>query len=187
LQIIIVQSKISKQISQILEAFSDSNINFSEFNLELPLSFISQIKKQINFSEEHYTRTCIFKNDILEVLLLAWNPMQITEIHNHQGNACYWKVLSGSITEKTFEWDEANKQLEYREEKILSESESGFDNNELFFHQILNNSDKPAITIHIYSKPLKTCLVYDSQTKATDSKILTNHYEQFDFLETLSL
>lgn len=185
MQNILVQSKNSKQLSKILEEFSESNVDLSETNLELSESFVSNVEKKIIFSKDHYTRTCIYKNKSVEVLILAWDSGQVTDIHNHLGHNCYWKVLNGNIVERTFEWDETTKQLEYKEEKSLTEGDFGFDDNKTFFHQIINNSDEPAITLHIYSRPLETCSVFDSENKKLISKELQNDFERFDLFKAL--
>lgn len=168
---------------EILEMLTTLDSNLSEFHFELDSTFIKNAVKSVQFSEDHYTRTVIFLNDSIEVLLVAWMPGQSSVIHNHEGNSCMWTVIQGSLTERKFEWENKTKSLNFIESTEVLKDERSFDDDASFFHQVQNTSNKRAVSLHIYKKPLKSCSVFNVETSKLYEMNLSYHYEQFDIFD----
>ena len=55
-----------------------------------------------SWSEDCYTRNCIFENEKFELILLCWEKDQITPIHDHGGEECWVKVINGTLKETLY-------------------------------------------------------------------------------------
>lgn len=47
---------------------------------------MDEIQAYCHFSQDFYTRNLILRTDDFELLVLCWEPGQITPIHNHSGS-----------------------------------------------------------------------------------------------------
>lgn len=177
------QEKRSHFLVQLLEMCTAIDLDLSSMILELDDSFVQLLLKKIDFSDEKYTRTCIYNNGTIEAVILAWMPGQQTVIHNHAGHSCYWKMLSGTVTEHTFELNRKKQNLDFQGSTTFKKGETGYDKNEDFYHQIINESDEVALSLHIYKNPLEYCQMYDVETEKFENILAVNDFEDFDILE----
>ena len=111
----------------------------------------------------------------MEIILLCWMPGQKTPIHDHSQSDCWVRVLSGSIEESIFDpagfIDESLIKLPSRK-KQLKKGESSFINNNLGLHTLENTTSEKAITVHLYTPPIMSCLSYDSSEKEKKERSL---------------
>lgn len=112
------------------------------------------------WSDEIYTRNCIFENDQFELILLCWNPNQITPIHDHGGEECWVRVIKGEFEEVIYS---INKQEELREVKThtAKENEVTYMIDFMGFHTLQNLTNERGMTLHLYAKPIRSCNSYD--------------------------
>lgn len=131
------------------------------------------IAKFCIFNEEKYTRNCVIKTNAFELIGLCWNPGQKTPIHCHNKQECWMYVVSGEIFEEIFiiENEKPNK---IRESKIRSNS-FAFINDMMGVHRISNNTQKKAISLHLYVAPIEHCNQYNEQTGK--SKLVSLKYD----------
>lgn len=168
---------------EMMEMMTTLDSNLGGFTFELDSNFIKNAVKSVQFSDDHYTRTVIFLNDSIEVLLVAWMPGQSSVIHNHEGNSCLWTVIHGSLSERKFEWENKTKSLNFIDSTEVLKDERSFDDDASFFHQVQNTSNNRAVSLHIYKKPLKTCTIFDVGTSKLSKMAISYHFEQFDFFD----
>ncbi|KAL6076886.1 Cysteine dioxygenase [Balamuthia mandrillaris] len=130
------------------------------------------------FSDLHYTRNLIDDNDMLEMMVLCWAPGQVSRIHDHADSHCFM----GSVMEKRYskvaatedehrlinEEDEPTPvpgscpELKFLgETKLEAGGEAVHIHNRLWVHSVGNYSEEPAITLHIYSPPIKRVKIFD--------------------------
>lgn len=131
-------------------------------------------KGHIHFSEEKYIRTCITENEKFELILLCWSKGQKTPIHNHDGKECYVYAVDGEFKEAGYTLDPETNDLEYKGFEILKENElcySGVNVNG--FHSIENINEGHALSLHLYRKPIKSCLVYNEKSEEVATKHLS--------------
>ena len=138
--------------TNINELISVLNENKSLFDSDMG-SIINKIKfniknwqKYIKYNKATYNRNIIYSNENFEVIIITWLPRQHTPVHFHPNNGCILKLLYGSlneirITDKTYS------------DKKINENDIGYMSNDYGSHIISNNSNKPAISLHIYSPP----------------------------------
>lgn len=127
-------------------------------------------KHYANFSDLHYTRNLVDDNDMLEMIVLCWNPGQESRIHNHGDSDCFMVVLEGEIVEKRFAVEGSaidagtcpNLSL-ISETKLAYGSDAVHIHDKLGVHAVGNATDKPAVTLHVYTPPIKRVKVFEPE------------------------
>ena len=102
------------------------------------------------FESGRYTRRVLFQDDRVSVLLLGWLPGQASEIHDHGGSACCFRVLRGVAVEGRHEVDAEGDAVEVSRDAFLPGSVLGCDGTDI--HDIANEAgaDEPLVTLHVY-------------------------------------
>tara|TARA_B100000902_G_C26519098_1_gene532332 strand:- start:108 stop:479 length:372 start_codon:yes stop_codon:yes gene_type:complete len=115
----------------------------------------------------------IYKNSDFEVLLICWSKGQMAPIHGHEGEKCWFKVISGEL--KIYNYKiESTSPLKLKElEKI--NAPAGYLDGPADIHSIKNNNEEPVITLHVYAKPYDICDIYDLNTNQIQRKKM-NYY-----------
>jgi cysteine dioxygenase type I len=119
------------------------------------------------FSKNHYTRNLIFKNSLFELLAICWEAGQASRIHNHQNQNCWMAVPTGRLRVQNFRVVEQDERTGY----CRLEPTDAFDIHRSMptqvdptepVHQVLNllEFNERALSLHIYSRPYDSCLVY---------------------------
>jgi cysteine dioxygenase len=65
-----------------------------------------ELSKYSSWSEDYYTRNCILNCDKFELILICWCKSHKTPIHDHGGEECWVKVISGQLEEVIYEKNE---------------------------------------------------------------------------------
>ncbi len=60
-------------------------------SLDLPLD---ELRAKGTWSQDHYTRNCIFENENFELILLCWEAGQATPVHDHGGEECFNQAIA---------------------------------------------------------------------------------------------
>ena len=123
------------------------------------------------FSENHYTRNLIFKNDVFELMSICWEVGQCSQIHNHHNQNCWMAIPIGRLRVQNFRVVEQRDATGYcRLEptnafEIHRQMPAEVDPEEPV-HQVLNLAEfsQRAVSLHIYSRPFNRCLVYRCET-----------------------
>lgn len=111
------------------------------------------------FDPSQRTRRVLHQDNNISVLLLGWLPGQTTEIHDHGGSRCAFRVLRGTATESRYELDAHGLAVEVESDEFLPGSVIGCDGAEI--HSMRNDraASEPLVTLHIY-KPAPEMRVY---------------------------
>jgi len=94
--------------------------------------------------ENNYTKYTIYQDNLIEVIVIAWDIDVITGYHKHPKNGCILKVLNGKLTESVLLENKINNK------KIIKNSISYIDD-KIGIHSI--KSLDISYTLHIYSPP----------------------------------
>jgi cysteine dioxygenase len=105
-------------------------------------------KKFVKINNCKYHKEKIFENDYLDVYILTWNKKQQSKIHNHAKNGCWLKMLQGGLIENIYD-----KDLNLQNKNILNSGDIGFMHDDLGYHDIINDNDYIAVSLHVYSPP----------------------------------
>ncbi|CAM9827728.1 unnamed protein product, partial [Ectocarpus fasciculatus] len=94
-----------------------------------------------------------------ELLALCWNPGRESRIHNHPGDGCFVKIISGSVRETVY--DVPNEAAPtFQSESILLPGSVCYMDDSLGLHRLGNPSKtEGAVTLHLYTPPVARCKV----------------------------
>ena len=130
---------------------------------------MSDLEALGSWSDESYTRNCVFKNDDFELILLCWEKDQITPIHDHGGEECWVYFLNGEFKELIYKEDESGKFVQTKE-TYVDPGAVTYMVDFMGFHNLKNVSGKRSMTLHVYANPIKTCQILDEATSELSSK-----------------
>jgi predicted metal-dependent enzyme (double-stranded beta helix superfamily) len=115
---------------------------------------------------DHYARRELYQSEDLgySVIAMTWGPRQGTLLHDHSGMWCVEGVWTGAL--EITQYDLVDRQEpRYRFRPVGSIQAGAGSAGSLIppheFHTIRNPSeDQIAISVHIYSGPMKSCAVF---------------------------
>ena len=120
------------------------------------------------FDKNCYTRNLVHREEQFELLLLCWDAEQKSPIHNHQGQRCWMAVLDGVVRETLFKLPVGDSDsalpLEAGASRECAPGQVAFITDEIALHEIASAGGKPAVSLHLYSRPFSSCQVYDRDT-----------------------
>jgi len=131
------------------------------------------------FDEHYYTRNLIYRDDMFEVMAICWQPGQRTAVHTHNGQLCWMIPHRGNLRVVDYKWlgcDHPEKQnvvgidclagSDHIQLDRLREVDAAAGGPVLTadklqtIHQLFNH-DERSVSIHIYSRPIDSCVVFD--------------------------
>jgi predicted metal-dependent enzyme (double-stranded beta helix superfamily) len=105
-------------------------------------------KAHIDMNNKSFNRTLLYKHpkNIYDIFLISWSPYFKSEIHDHAHNGCIFKVLDGKLQENIY-----NANINPIKYNILHSNDCSAISNKINYHQIINQQNKMAYSLHIYS------------------------------------
>jgi hypothetical protein len=118
--------------------------------------------------ERGYTRNLIYSCDDFEVLVLRWSAEAVSAIHDHADQQCWFSAIRGSFDLTNYRrrmggWRPGYARIEVTETVSgISIGEPDYRYGDFDIHRVSVDPDGPeAISVHVYARPVTTCLVYD--------------------------
>ena len=156
-----------RRVADILGAYARAHADWRDFAL---------------FEAGSYTRNLVTRNTWFEMLLLCWSPGQESPIHNHAGQNCWMAVLEGDIEEQQFDCPPESSppassvcSLVLRGTKTFAAGKVAFINDDIGLHRVRPRAGTAGVSLHVYSRPIDTCNVYDQETGAVVVRRLEYH------------
>lgn len=125
------------------------------------------------FSEDNYTRTLLSKNKNYELMIVGWLPHQVTAIHDHGGQHCWMKILHGELHIHNFLpiSDKQNQvPVNSGPVKVYKNGQTVYLDDKIGVHSVANDSDRPTISVHLYSRPISKYNTYNEVTQKFEMK-----------------
>ena len=119
-----------------------------------------ELSKYTSWSEDYYTRNCIVNTEKFELILICWCKGHKTPIHDHGGEECWVKVISGQLEEVIYKKNE-NDELSVLKTLVSKTNQVTFMKDFLGFHSLENVSKERSMTLHLYAKPIRKCNIFD--------------------------
>jgi cysteine dioxygenase len=140
------------------------------------------LEKYKHWSEEKHTRNKIFRNDMIEVMLICWNIGNRTPLHTHNGQLGWMEMVEGRLFVENFRVLDCNRpenqevvgidclagasaiSMETLDTELV---EPGGALNTVDKHHTIHRIsnlpewDQRAVSLHIYSRPIDSCVVFD--------------------------
>lgn len=135
----------------------------------LKIDSLTDISDYIIYNDLMYSRNRVYKNNLIDILVMCWKPGQFTPIHDHKDSVCGVRVLDGVSTEIQYSKSTAGylyptSHSHYTDGAIMASQDEDT-------HQMGNlESVQPLITLHAYSPPLKNMQIY-----SLNKTIFNNH------------
>ena len=123
------------------------------------------------FCATHYTRNLIYRDDLFEVLALCWDSGQGSAIHNHRDQECWMGVPVGKLAVQNYrviDFDEGAMtcKLEPSSKYVIDPTHPAAVDPTEPVHAVLNLAEfgKRALSVHVYSRPYDSCMIYQVET-----------------------
>jgi len=124
----------------------------------------------LTWNSQHYTRNLIDKTDLYELIAICWEIGQGSSVHNHRGQNCWMAAPIGRLLVENFhvgfEDIKAGKcQLAASNTVELSAASPCAVDPQEPVHRVVNprEANQRAVTLHVYSRPFDTCVVYSPE------------------------
>ena len=99
-------------------------------------------------------------------MLLCWEPGQGSAIHGHDKQECWVKVIEGEFEECVYTYNNQTREMELIDEKQITSNEVTYVEQHGHFHKLTNTCKEPAVSLHLYMKPITKCQVYNKNNKS---------------------
>ena len=156
-----------------LQAFPPSAFDRTEeiqaFLQEAPVDPAS-LAPYLTWNRQHYTRNLIDKTTLYELIAICWEVGQASSVHNHRDQNCWMAAPIGKLVVENFrvgfqdiEAGQCRLEASNRVE-LTAENPCAVDPREPV-HRVVNPwaANQRAVTLHVYSRPFDTCVVYSPE------------------------
>src|ERR1039458_279669 len=124
----------------------------------------------LSWDRQHYTRNLIDKTDLYELVAVCWEVGQSSSVHNHRDQNCWMAAPVGRLLVENFQVAfqdlEAGKcQLSASNTVALTVANPCAVDPLEPVHRVVNprEGQQRAVTLHVYSRPFDSCLVYSPE------------------------
>ena len=135
---------------------------------------------------DRHTRNKIFRNDMIEVMLICWPAGTVTPLHTHNGQLGWMTMIEGKLKVENFRKVECNRPenqqvvgldclagatqivMEHLHDEIaIPGGPLNTVDKTQTIHRILNPAEwnQPAVSMHVYSRPIDSCVVFDMENQ----------------------
>ncbi|MDP9115894.1 MAG: cysteine dioxygenase family protein [Actinomycetota bacterium] len=101
----------------------------------------------------------LYRDQRMDVWLISWLPEQGTQLHDHGGSSGSFTVLSGVLTETTLRPGGQSGTATPQNRDHGDGASVGF--GPRYVHDVRNLGAAPAVSVHVYSRPLTSMTYYD--------------------------
>ena len=128
------------------------------------------LQPYLTWNGQHYTRNLIDKTALYELIAICWEVGQSSSVHNHRDQNCWMAAPVGRLIVENFhvafqdvEAGECRLEASNRVE-LTAENPCAVDPREPV-HRVVNppEGNQRAVTLHVYSRPFDTCVVYSPE------------------------
>jgi cysteine dioxygenase len=124
----------------------------------------------LTWDKQHYTRNLVDKTPLYELVAICWEVGQASSVHNHREQNCWMAVPLGRLRVENFQVISQNLD----DGKCHLETANTVEMNPLQpcavdplepVHRVYNPREfnQRAVSLHLYSRPFDTCVVYSPE------------------------
>ena len=131
---------------------------------------------------ERHTRNKIFRNDMIEVMLICWPIGAVTPLHTHNGQLGWMTMIDGKLKVENYRKLDCNRpenqqvvgmdclagatriEMEHLENELaIPGGPLNTVDKTQTIHRIRNLAEwnERAVSMHVYSRPIDSCVVFD--------------------------
>jgi cysteine dioxygenase len=158
-----------QQLRRFPESAFDQTEQLRRFLQDTPLNAES-LAPYLTWDRQHYTRNLIDKTPLYELIAVCWEIGQASSVHNHKDQNCWMAVPIGRLLVENFhviEQDIAGGKCTIKATETVEMNITqpcAVDPQEPV-HRVYNPREfnKRAVSVHVYSRPFDTCVVYSAE------------------------
>lgn len=147
--------------------------NYSRIARRMKLSK-SEFDKFTHWKPDGYSRNCIERTEVFELILICWNKGARTPVHAHDEQRCWVYQVDGKVNEIRYKQDESDALIPSLRSE-LTPGKLSYMHDEMGYHALENNSETTAMSLHLYVSPIDSCQVFDTAETAFKNKSLNYH------------
>ncbi len=124
----------------------------------------------LTWDRQHYTRNLIDRTPLYELMAICWEVGQASAVHNHRDQNCWMAVPVGRLHVENFHLVHQDLQSGSCHLEPLNTVEMNFSNPCAVdpadpVHRVVNPREfgERAVSLHVYSRPFDTCVVYSPE------------------------
>ncbi len=128
------------------------------------------LSSYLTWDRQHYTRNLIDKTPLYELVAICWEVGQSSSVHNHRDQNCWMAVPVGRLQVENFrvlqqDLQAGRCQLEPADTVEMNVAHPCAVDPLEPVHRVLNprHFDQRAVSLHVYSRPFDTCVVYSPE------------------------
>ena len=137
------------------------------------------------WDRQHYTRNLIDKSPLYELIAICWEVGQVSSVHNHKDQNCWMAVPIGRLKVENFHLVSQNIEagkcdLQPSDTVEMKPGQPCAVDPLDPVHRVLNPKEfnQRAVSLHVYSRPFDTCIVY-SPEQGTCGEIKLHYTTEF--------
>jgi cysteine dioxygenase len=163
-----VENLVAKLRSLPVSAFDETE-QVRSLLAAMPVSEES-IAPYLSWDRQHYTRNLIDKTQLYELVAVCWEVGQSSSVHNHRDQNCWMAAPIGKLQVENFrvEFQDAEtgkcRLVASNTVELSITNPCAVDPKEPV-HRVINprEANQRAVTLHVYSRPFDTCMVYSPE------------------------
>lgn len=153
-----------KSIEQLIKVLERANLQDHGSIVNSIDLQINHLKPFLKWEKTKYCRNTIIRKPSFELISICWEKNQQSDIHCHGGEECWVKVIEGALKEEIYHFD-SHQTLQLKQELLREKGGVSYMNDDIGFHRLGNAQNKRAVTLHLYSKPILKCTVYNEESE----------------------
>jgi cysteine dioxygenase len=122
------------------------------------------------WDRQHYTRNLIDKTPLYELIAICWEVGQASSIHNHRDQNCWMAAPIGRLMVQNYrvlsqDVEAGTCKIEPTDTVEISPANPVAVDPAEPVHRVYNPPEwkQRAVSLHVYSRPFDTCVVYSDQ------------------------
>ena len=124
----------------------------------------------LNWNQQHYTRNLIDRTPLYELMAICWEVGQASSVHNHRDQNCWMAVPIGRLQVENYhlvhqDVDGGTCRLEPLNIVEMNIAQPCAVDPADPVHRVINPREfnQRAVSLHVYSRPFDTCVVYSPE------------------------
>jgi cysteine dioxygenase len=138
--------------------------------LESMLVVPETLAPYLTWDRQHYTRNLIDKTPLYELMAICWEVGQGSSVHNHRDQNCWMAVPIGRLLVENYrlivqKLEEGTCDLQTADTIEMNSTHPCAVDPKEPVHRVYNPREfnQRAVSLHVYSRPFDTCVVYSPE------------------------
>jgi len=161
--------KLIEGLQQLSASVFDQVEPVRRFLEEMPVSADSLVR-YLTWDRQHYTRNLIDRTPLYELMAICWEVGQASSVHNHRDQNCWMAAPIGRLQVENFhvvhqDLRAGRCRLEPLDTIEMNPSHACAVDPADPVHRVVNPREfnQRAVSLHVYSRPFDTCIVYSPE------------------------